>query len=49
VEQEETPPPKDEWPWAQHKGKFSIPCIHLLHFISRIAFKFPIKLLYIAW
>ena len=22
VEQEETPPPKDEWPWAQQNGKF---------------------------
>jgi hypothetical protein len=49
VEQEETPPPKDEWPWAWQKGKFSIPCIYVLHFISCIAFKFLIKLLYIAW
>jgi hypothetical protein len=23
VEQEETPSPKDVWPWAQHEGKFS--------------------------
>jgi hypothetical protein len=27
VEQEEKPPPKDKWPWAQHEGKFSIPFI----------------------
>jgi hypothetical protein len=47
VEQEETPLPKDEWPWAQQKGKFSIPCIYLSHFVSCISF--PIKLLYIAW
>jgi hypothetical protein len=36
VEQEETPPPKDEWPWTRHEGKFSIPFISLvashLHF-----------------
>ena len=38
VEQEEMPPLKDEWPWAQQKGKFSIPCIYLLHFISCISF-----------
>jgi hypothetical protein len=39
----------NEWPWARHKGKFSISCIHLLHFISCITFKFSIKLIYIAW
>jgi hypothetical protein len=49
MEQEEMPPPKDKWPWAQHEVKFSIPCTHLLHFISCMAFKFLIKLLYIAW
>jgi hypothetical protein len=49
VEQEETLPPKDEWPWAWQKGKFSILYISLLHFISCISFRFPIKLLYIAW
>jgi hypothetical protein len=49
VEQEETPPPKDEWPWSRQKGKFSIPCIYLPHFTSCILFKFPINLLCIAW
>jgi hypothetical protein len=38
VEQEETSPPKDEWPCARQKGKFSIPCIYLLHFISCIPY-----------
>jgi hypothetical protein len=27
VEQEVTPPLKEEWPWASQKGKFSIPYI----------------------
>jgi hypothetical protein len=27
MEQEETPPLKEEWPWTRQKGKFSIPCI----------------------
>jgi hypothetical protein len=48
MEQEETPPSKDERPRARHEGKFSIPCIHSLHFFSCIAFKFSINLLYIA-
>jgi hypothetical protein len=38
VEQEETPPPKDEWPWARQKGKFPIYCIYLPHFISCISY-----------
>jgi hypothetical protein len=35
VNQEETPPLKDEWPWAWHEGKYFIPFIYLvaLHLI----------------
>jgi hypothetical protein len=45
MEQEETPPPKDEWPWARQKGKFFISCISLV--ASHL--NFQKKLIYIAW